>query len=158
MKKQRYSKALRRRHNERQEGFTIINPKNRTKISVYLQPDSLKLCDTTMQTDNCRSRSEYIEKAIRFYSGYLNAGNNTDFLCEQIAQTVSAIISNTENRLARMQFKEAVELAKLTHMVAPLCDLDDEDLRKLHVACVDEVKRINGALRLDRAVEDARGE
>ena len=123
-----------------------------------MQTESLKLCDAAMQTDNCRSRSEYIEKAIRFYTGYLNADNNTDFLCDQIAQTVSAIISNTENRIARMQFKEAVELAKLTHMVAPLCDLDDEQLRRLHIRCVDEVKKINGALRLDRAVEDARGE
>ena len=111
-----------------------------------------------MQTDNCRSRSEYIEKSIRFYTGYLNTENNTDFLCDQIAQTVSAIISNTENRIARMQFKEAVELAKLTHMVAPLCDLDDEQLRRLHIQCVDEVKKINGTLRLDRAVEDARGD
>jgi hypothetical protein len=116
------------------------------------------MCDANLQTANCRSRNEYVENAIRFYTGYLTANNNTDFLCDQVAQTVSAIISNTENRIARMQFKEAVELAKLTHMVAPLCDLDDEQLRRLHIRCVDEVKKINGALRLDRAVEDSRGD
>jgi metal-responsive CopG/Arc/MetJ family transcriptional regulator len=130
---------------------------NRVKTGLSLQADLIQMCDANLQTANCRSRNEYVENAIRFYTAYLSAERDQDFLVAAVAQTVSAIISNTENRIARMQFKEAVELAKLTHMVAPLCDLDDEQLRRLHIQCVDEVKKINGALRLDRAVEDARG-
>jgi len=130
----------------------------KVRTSLWMDTAVLAECDANLQITDCRNRSEYIQKAVLFYNGYIHSQNNTDFLCDQIAQTVSAIISNTENRIARMQFKEAVELAKLTHMVAPLCDLDDEQLRRLHIRCVDEVKKINGTLRLDRAVEDVRGE
>ena len=115
------------------------------------------MCDANLKTANCRSRNEYVENAIKFYTAYLSAERDQDFLVEAVAQTVGAIISSTENRIARMQFKEAVELAKLTHMVAPLCDMDDEQLRSLHIACVDEVKKINGALRLEKAAEESRG-
>lgn len=130
----------------------------RIKPGLSLPPDVIQMCDANLKTANCRSRNEYVENAIRFYTAYISAERDQGFLVKAVAQTVDAIISSTENRIARMQFKEAVELAKLTHMIAPLCDLDEEQLRRLHIACVDEVKKINGALRLDRAVEDARGD
>ena len=91
-----------------------------------------------------------------FYTGYLNCNSNVDYLADILVKTLDSIVSSTENRLARMQFKEAVELAKISHMMAPLCDLDDEQLRRLHISCVDEVKRINGTIRFDRAVTDVR--
>jgi len=112
---------------------TTSDKANRIKPGLLLQAEVIQMCDANLQTANCRSRNEYVENAIRFYTGYLTAQNNTDFLCDQIAQVVSAIISNTENRIARMQFKEAVELAKITRMIAPLCELDDEQLRRLHI-------------------------
>jgi len=137
-----------------------MSSKDNVKIrtTLWMEVKAIQECDANLNIADCRTRSEYIQKAVEFYNGYVHAGNNADFLCEQIAHTVNAIISNTENRIARMQFKEAVELAKITHMIAPLCELDDEQLRRLHIRCVDEVKRINGAIRFDRAVEEARGD
>lgn len=131
---------------------------NRVKPGLLLREDIIGMCDANLKTANCRSRNEYVENAIQFYTAYISADRDQDFLIEAVAQTMNAIISNTENRIARMQFKETVELAKLTHMMAPLCELDDEDLRKLHIKCVDEVRKINGTLRLDKAVEDSRGD
>ena len=43
----------------------------------------------------------------------------------------------------------SVELAKIVRMIAPLCELDEDELNRLHIDCVDEVKRINGVIKLD---------
>ena len=53
--------------------------------------------------------------------------------------------------LARMDFKLAVELSKLAHVIAYSHDVDEEALHRLHVKCVEEVKRINGAIEFEDA-------
>ncbi len=59
---------------------------------------------------------------------------------------MSGILAGSENRIRRIQFKEAVELAKLSHILAAQSEIDDETLRRLHVRCVEEVKRTNGVI------------
>ncbi len=92
------------------------------------------------------------KKAVTFYLGYLSADNNADYFAKAVASTLRGIVKSSEDRLARMQFKEAVELAKIVQMIAPLCEIDDDELRRLHVKCVDEVKHINGILKLENVV------
>ena len=52
----------------------------------------------------------------------------------------------------RNLFKIAVELGKLSHMMAAVNDVDDETLKDLHAMCVNEVRRINGTIDFDDAV------
>lgn len=58
---------------------------------------------------------------------------------------------DSENRLARMDFKIAVELSKLSQVIAYTHDVDEESLNRLHVKCVDEVRRINGTVKFEDA-------
>ena len=86
---------------------------NRTeKTTAYLSMDALKLCDSSMILLGLKSRSTFIEQAVNFYSGYLHAQNHSDYLSTSVTKAVEGAIENTENRLARLMFKEAVELAK----------------------------------------------
>lgn len=41
--------------------------------AVWLYPETKMLIEKHMDADNCKSQSEYIEKAVRFYSGYLDS-------------------------------------------------------------------------------------
>ena len=68
-----------------------------------------------------------------------------------ITETVKAQIKGTEQRLARLIFKVAVELGKLSHMTAALNDVD-ETLKSLHAMCVTEVRKINGIIDYEDAV------
>ena len=99
-----------------------------------------------------------MERAVNFYAGYLSAQNQTDFFAAAVSQTVAGLIAATENRLARLQFKASVELAKLSHMMAAASDIDDDTLRRLHLRCVEEVKRINGVIRLEDAIIFQKGD
>ncbi|MCC8121918.1 MAG: hypothetical protein LIO58_00005, partial [Oscillospiraceae bacterium] len=99
----------------------------------------------------CKSRSDFAERAINFYAGYLSAHAHTDYFAEAVSSVVDGMISCTETRLARLQFKFAVEQAKLAHVLAGITDVDDDTLHRLHIKCVDEVKRINGVIKFEDA-------
>ena len=94
-----------------------------------------------------------MEKAIKFYIGYLDEEKSVNYISPMITETVKAEIKGTEQRLARLMFKVAVELGKLTHMTAAFNDIDEETLRELHTMCINEVRKINGIIDYDDAVE-----
>ncbi len=74
-----------------------------------------------------------------------------------ITETVKAEIKGTEQRLARLMFKVAVELGKISHMTAAMNDIDEETLRELHTMCINEVRKINGIIDYDDAVKYQKG-
>ena len=43
---------------------------NKKCTTIWLRPSVIRRMDAWMEEANCRSRSEFIEKAVRFYMGY----------------------------------------------------------------------------------------
>lgn len=83
---------------------------------------------------------------------------NVDFMAQVIVESVSGTVKSSENRLARLLFKIAVEMAKLEQMLATINDMDEETLRRLHIRCVNDVKKIHGIISMEDAVKFQRGE
>ena len=122
------------------------------KEAVYFHPEKIMKSEQEYQEDNCASKTEFIEKAVKFYIGYLRQ-EEVNYLSPMITETVKAQIKGTEQRLARLLFKVTVELGKLFHMTAALNDVDDEILKSLHAMCVTEVRKINGIIDYEDAVD-----
>jgi len=55
-------------------------------------------------------------------------------------------------------FKEAVELSKLTIMLANITEMDESEIERLHYRCVQEVKKINGIITFENAVKRQKSE
>ena len=123
------------------------------RMAAYFQPETIKKIEQGYRGDNCASKTEFIEKAVKFYIGYLNEEDNINYLSPMITETVKAQIKGTEQRLARLLFKVAVELGKLSHMTAAVNEVDDDTLNSLHAMCVNEVRKINGIIDYEDAVE-----
>ena len=119
---------------------------DRVRKGVYLEKDVIEECDRMLTAADARSRNEFIEKALKFYLGYLKTNQAEDYQLQSVSSMVSGTIRDTENRLARMDFKLAVEIAKLAHIIASVYEIDGETLQRLQQKCVEEVKRINGAI------------
>lgn len=126
---------------------------NKVKFTLWAYPETLKNVEVHYKNDNCRSQSEFIEKAIKFYIGYLSEEDNINYLSPMITETVKAQIKGTEQRLSRLLFKVAVELGKLSHMTAAVNEVDDDTLNSLHAMCVNEVRKINGIIDYEDAAE-----
>lgn len=136
-----------------QSGF-----ENKEKFPLWAYHETLEAVEQSYRHDNCRSKSEFIEKAIKFYLGYLSGESNVNYLSPKITESVDAVVHGSERRINRNLFKIAVELGKLSHMVAAANDVSHETLRELHAMCVDEVRRINGTIDFENAVEYQRSE
>ena len=132
--------------------------RNKEKFALWVYPETMEEVGYTYESDNCRSKSEFIEKSIQFYLGYLKQERNINYLSPRITSSVEAVINGSEYRLNRNLFKIAVELGKLSHTIAASCCVDEGTLSALHEMCLDEVRHINGIIDFDSAVKFQNGE
>ena len=123
------------------------------RVPLWIYPSTFDEIKKVYESDNCKSPSEFIEKAINFYIGYLKSEGNVNFLSPAITSSVDAVVHGAEQRINRNLFKIAVELGKLAHTLAAANNVDEETLRELHMMCVDEVRHINGAINFESAVK-----
>ena len=131
---------------------------NKQKFALWIYPETQTQIKQLYKNDNCKSRSEFIEKAVRFYIGYLAAQNTTDILPVAITSAVSGAVQSSENRMARLMFKLAVETSMMMNVVAAGADLDDISLKRLRGKCVEDVKKSVGAINFDDVLKYQRGE
>ena len=103
-----------------------MEQENRLKITVWLKPDVVQRMDGWLRADNYKSRGEFTEKALRFYMGYLAAEDTSVFLSRTLVDTAAHFRANPINR------------------------------RELRAYAVDEVRRTNGQISFDRALDQQR--
>ena len=125
-----------------------MEQENRAKITVWLKPDIVQRMDGWLKADNCKSRGEFTEKALRFYMGYLATEDTSVFL--------SRTVADSHNRLRSMIFKWCVELNMMGHTIAAHFRADPINRRELRAYAVDEVRRTNGQISFDRALDQQR--
>ena len=127
------------------------------KFALWVKESSLDLVRKLYKQDNCSSQSEFIEKAILFYTGYLSSEENKSYLPNVVTSTLKSIVAESDNRQNRMLFKLSVEMAMMMNVVAAIQDIDKISLERLRGECVKEVKRMNGSFSFDDAVDWQRG-
>mgnify|MGYP001624347380 FL=1 len=129
------------------------NQEVKRRFQLWVMPSTLELADQYYRGDNCASRSEFIEKAIQFYAGYVSSQQNQDYLARVIPATVKGIVDESSNRMGRLLFKMAVELAVIENILAAVCEVDRQELKRLRGQCVEEIKRTNGMISFEQALQ-----
>ena len=131
---------------------------DKVRFQMRISPDTDEKIKASLPLTNHRSKNEFVEEALRFYCGYLSANNALEILPPIFATAIKGTIQDTENRIARLLFKQAVELDMVMNVVAAGINVDDEALKSLRARCVQEVKKTGGAITFDAAVNYQRGE
>ena len=116
-----------------------------------------ELVKELMPMDNCQTQNEFIEKAIRFYAGYLMGNAASDFLPQALVSAIRGTLQDSENRTSRLLFKLAVEVDMMMHLFATAMEIEPEILGKLRGLCVREIKKTNGSISLKDVVEYQKG-
>ena len=127
--------------------------KDKIKFAAYLYPETLDKIKELYRGDDCSSKSEFIEKAVRFYIGYLTAEDKSNYLPNMFLSNMRAIAYESDNRVSRMLFKLAVEQAMMMNIMAANYDIEPGTLSRLRGSCVEEVKRLGGSFSMKDAVE-----
>ena len=126
-----------------------MDEENRLKITLWLKPGIVRRMDGWLEEDNCKSRGEFAEKALRFYMGYLATEDTSEYLSRALVDTLRGTLADNENRLRTLLFKLCVE----GHTVAAHFRADPVNRRELRAYAVDEVLRTNGKIRFDDALD-----
>lgn len=125
----------------------------KSRIPVWLYPSTLGTLDAMLSRDNCKSRSEFIERAVQFYAGYISGQEATAYLPSALVSAMRGTIQSTEDRIARLLFKLAVEVDMMMNVMALALDINKEELDRLRADCVMNVKKTRGAISFKDAVE-----
>ena len=123
----------------------------KVRTGFYIEKEVLDRCDELLAAADVKSRNEFVTDALKFYCGYLTSQKAENYLLQALSSVLTATVHDSENRIARMDFKMAVELSELAHVIACSHNIDETALHKLHLKCLDEVKRINGAVDFESA-------
>jgi hypothetical protein len=150
--------SYKRSHNKG-GGFTMneSNNDNKKKFPLWMYQDSYDMVENLYKGDDCKSRSEFIEKAVNFYSGYLYSNKSGDYLPNILTSTLKSIVKESTDRTNRLLFKMNVELAMAMNVIVASNDFDENSLAKLRGECVKAVKKTNGNYSFDDAVKWQKG-
>ena len=125
---------------------------NKKKFALWVYPDTLEKVEAIYREDDCESKSEFIEKAIKFYIGYLQSADKKGYLPSVVTSTLKSIVAESDNRQNRMLFKLAVEIAIMQNLMASLNEIDPLSMERLRGECVQEVKRLSGGFTFEDAL------
>ncbi len=123
------------------------------KFALRITPETMEMVEKKYKDDGCSSRAEFMEKAIRFYCGYLTAEDYREYFPNVIVSTMKGTLDSMENRMAALLFKNTVELSMVLHVMAATHNIQDDTLGDLRRMCVEDVKKTHGTISLKDAVK-----
>ena len=129
----------------------------KTRIHTRISPETEQKIAAAMPFSNCRSQNEFVEKALQFYCEHLTAQDTFSALPPVLLSAIRATVQASEDRICRLLFKLAVEIAIVQNLIAATQDIDPVSLERLRGECVKEVKRLNGGFSFEDALAWQKG-
>ena len=126
--------------------------------STWLKESTVKLVEQYYETDQCKSKSAFIEKAILYYVNYLYLERNMDVLSPTLMSSLRAISDENTTRIMRIVFKMAVELGVISNIMAFKFDISEKDIKMVRDECIKELEKTNGIFDLKKAIDWQNGD
>ena len=127
--------------------------KGKQKATIFLTPSMKKKIEENYRADNCRSQSEFVEKAVDFYLGYLNTKNASAFLPEVLSTILIGIMDDFAQRMGKQLYKVAVEQNLCNHILISDTDMDQRTYQLMRGRSVREVDSTNGRITFKEVLD-----
>jgi hypothetical protein len=146
------------------QGFSAVTPgkkgvndlmteNSKIKKGFWLSEDLDEKIDIYLRLDNCSSRSEFVEQALRFYIGYLNTKNAGAFLPEALSAMMTGTLDYYAGRIGSILFKQGVDLNVLGQIIAYDTDIDEGEYQRLRGKAIRDMKHTNGRISFKDALD-----
>ena len=117
---------------------------DKRKHAFWLTGEAKKMVEIDVHLDNCGSQSEFVEKAIRFYDGYVHANKTGAYLPHAMQEVLEGTLGVFGDRLGRLLFKLVVEHNMTNHLLGGDVDMTREEYNKMRGSSVREVASTHG--------------
>lgn len=128
---------------------------DREKLAVRLEPELRERLERCYTMDGSRSRREYIENAIRFYTDYLELNDSSSLLPKEVTTAINGRLGLFEDRMAALLFKLTVATDMNAGVLSDAYSFDEESLRRRRAESIKNVKQTNGLLTLEQRARDS---
>lgn len=129
----------------------------KTSCGLYIDRELLDDLSNYLSQANCRTRNEFIIQAVRFYLGWLRCKSDTQYLTPALESVIDSRLQETEDRLLYVLHNMLREASMMMHVLASICDLDQQELNTLRKTCIKELQEHNGRYRFEDAVRYQKG-
>ena len=116
------------------------------KFPLWIAPETKNIIAESYRQDSCKSMSEFVEKAILFYDGYLHARRAEYYLPRVLGSVLQGTLGMFADRIGKLLFKLAVESNIGNHILAADTDMDVETYERLRSRSLREVKQTKGEI------------
>ena len=126
---------------------------NKDRLNFRMKPETAEKLEHWYKADHCRSKNEFVEKAVNFYADSLAAENSTT-LPLAIQTAIDSRLKLFEDRIASLLYKQAVEMDMAMSILLQSLNVSEEVLRQERAKSIAAVKRTNGQLRMEQKLRD----
>ena len=126
----------------------------KSRHSVWLSDEVWQEVDAFYKLDNCPTRNEFVEKALRQYCGRLHAERTGTYLPRALQEVLEGTLGVFANRMAKLLFNLTVEHNITNHLLAADVDMTREEYNKLRGGSVREVTSTRGTILLRDVIQE----
>ena len=102
---------------------------NKDRLTYRPEPETKQKIEWWYQADNCRSKNEFIEKAVNCYADMLAAGESTA-LPRAVQSAIDSRLKLFEDRIASLLYKQTVEMDMAMSILLRSLNVSEEVLRQ----------------------------
>ena len=132
-----------------------MSNETKERFPLRMKPETSRRLEQWYAADNCRSKNEFVEKAINFYVDYLETQDNQSLLPTVLQATLDGRLGRLEDCIARREFTREVELDLLIGIIADAVEVDRDDLKRRRAVSVRNVRATNGLISLEKRARSA---
>ena len=127
--------------------------------NYYLSPEADAMIDSSLVASDSRSRSDFVEKAVRYYAASLGAEMHKELLSQELIRVLQDNIKNVENHISSTIFKMAGEQAVLSLLFADMLveNLDRKELQRYRNEAYDLIRKRHGSIMFEDALANCEG-
>lgn len=130
------------------------DPENKQRISIYIDRDLVKKADNLLSLAGCKSRNEFVTKAIERYIGELALGGDISFVTEALSASISKACNESFAKVSGALFRYAVYVDMMVRILAECVDLTPGELEefqrqayKMNSSLASSISSTNGTPR-----------
>lgn len=109
---------------------------------VNLKQETYDEIDELLEKSQSGNRNEFIEKAVKFYIGFLKTEKTESYLLSTFTAAIQGTVNGAEGRIVGMIYKLAVELAMLNRIIAYDRNFAESAIEQIRKISIDELKGI----------------
>lgn len=130
---------------------------NKDRLNFRMKPETAEKLEHWYKANHCRSKNEFVEKAVNFYADSL-AAENSSTLPLAIQTAIDGRLKLLEDRMAAILYKQAVEIDMALSILLQSVNVDESVLRQERAKSIATIKRTHGRLRMEQKLREQENE